>query len=166
MPTREFQHKHKHKHYSCNIARWVHGQAGDTERSHHSTSNDDWLIDWFIDWLLDWSIDWEIDCHQICIHMSSRFINGMILRRRWCRAVKLEWVIYDKPLWRHCQMEHKRRGYQPPNMSPLAQAIGQRFQFEVLLHKLTTVNTIESINQAWLKIFYFKVIAVNILIHC
>ena len=50
-------------------------------------------------------------------------------------------------------------------MSPLAQAIVQRFHFEVLLHKLITVNMLQSINQAWLKIFYYKVIAVIVVIH-
>ena len=50
-------------------------------------------------------------------------------------------------------------------MSLLAQAIGQRFEVQVLLHKPSTVITIESINQAWLKIFYHKVIAVNIVIY-
>ena len=50
-------------------------------------------------------------------------------------------------------------------MSPLAPAIGQRFHLEVLLHKPSTENTIKSINQAWLKMFYYKVIAVNIVIH-
>ena len=80
-------------------------------------------------------------------------------------AELLGWVIYDKPLWRHCQMEPWGRGYQPPNMSPLAQAIGQRFEVEVLLQKPSTVITIKSINQAWLKIFYHKVIAVNIVIY-
>ena len=50
-------------------------------------------------------------------------------------------------------------------MSPLAPSIGQRIQFEVLLHQASTVITIKSINQAWLKIFYFKVIAVNMVIH-
>ena len=49
-------------------------------------------------------------------------------------------------------------------MSPLAPSIGQRIQFEVLLHQASTVITIKSINQAWLKIFYCKVIAVNMVI--
>ena len=61
----------------------------------------------------------------------------------------------------HCGV----RVYQPPNMSPLAQAIGQRFEVEVLLQKPSTVITIKSINQAWLKIFYHKGIAVNIVIY-
>ena len=50
-------------------------------------------------------------------------------------------------------------------MSPVAPSIGQRFNFEFLLHKPSTVITIKSINQAWLNIFYFKVIAVNMVIH-
>jgi len=50
-------------------------------------------------------------------------------------------------------------------MSPVAPSIGQRFNFEFLLHKPSTVITIKSINQAWLKIFYCKVIAVNMVIH-
>ena len=52
-------------------------------------------------------------------------------------------------------------------MSPLAPAIGLRFHLKVLLHKPSTENTIKSINQAWLEIFYYKVIviAVNIVIH-
>ena len=80
--------------------------------------------------------------------------------RPWRMLVKS-----DKPLQRTHQFEPWVRGYQPPNMSPLAQAIGQRFEEEVLLQKPSTVITIKSINQAWLKIFYHKVIAVNIVIH-
>ena len=49
-------------------------------------------------------------------------------------------------------------------MSPLAQAIGQRFEVEVLLQKPSTVITIKSNNQAWLKKFYYKVIAANMVI--
>ena len=41
--------------------------------------------------------------------------------------------------------------------------MGQRINFEFLLHK--PVIMIKSINQAWLKIFYCKVIAVNMVIH-
>jgi len=50
-------------------------------------------------------------------------------------------------------------------MSPLAPSIGQIIQFEVLLHQPSTAITIKSINQALLKIFYRKVIAVNMVIH-
>ena len=50
-------------------------------------------------------------------------------------------------------------------MSPLAPAIGQRFHLEVLLYKPSTENTIKSINQAWLKKFYYKVIAASMVIH-
>ena len=49
-------------------------------------------------------------------------------------------------------------------MSPLAPSTGQ-MKFEVLQHKASTVITIKSINQAWLKMFYYKVIAVNVVIH-
>jgi len=70
----------------------------------------------------------------------------------------------DKPPQQTHRFEPLVRGYQPPNMSPLAQAIGQRFEVEVLLHKPSTAITIKSINQAWLKKFYHKVTAVNIVI--
>ena len=55
--------------------------------------------------------------------------------------------------------------YKTTKMSPLAQAMGQRFHFKVLLHKPNTVNLLQSFNQAWLKMLYYKVIAVNVVIH-
>ena len=55
--------------------------------------------------------------------------------------------------------------YKTTKMSPLAQAMGQRFHFKVLLHKPNTVNLQKSFNQAWLKMLYYKVIAVNVVIH-
>ena len=55
--------------------------------------------------------------------------------------------------------------YKTAKISPLAQATVQRFHFEVLLHKPKTVNLLESFNQAWLKMLYYEVIAVNVVIH-
>ena len=55
--------------------------------------------------------------------------------------------------------------YKTTKMSPLAQAMGQRFHFKVLLHKPNTVNLLQSFNQAWLKMLYYKVITVNVVVH-
>ena len=77
---------------------------------------------------------------------------------------KLGWVKSDKPLQRTHQFEPWDRGYQPPNMSPLPPAIGQRFEVEVLLKKPTTIM-IKLINQAWLENFYHKVMIINIVIY-
>ena len=55
--------------------------------------------------------------------------------------------------------------YKTTKMSPLAQAMGQRFHFKVLLQKPNIANLLQSFNQAWLKMLYYKVIAVNVVIH-
>ena len=94
--------------------------------------------------------------------MSHYFRNSLPPpgQNQTAKTPRIGWVKSDNPYWRPCQLNPWVRGSQPPNMGPKALAIGQRFELEVLLYEASTGKTVKPINLAWLKFFYYKVIAV------